>query len=223
MNRLSAETNILEQSKILVAATPKRYLRMKRVQDVMLSLAALIVFLPLMLLIALLIWLESPGASPIFSQERVGKDGKIFRFYKFRSMCPDAEQQREALEPLNEMDGPVFKIKEDPRITRVGKILRKTSMDELPQLWNVLRGEMSLVGPRPALPKEVAQYDEKALCRLLVTPGLTCYWQTQSERNELSFDTWMDLDLKYIRQRSFSEDWKILFATVGAVLSLSGE
>ncbi|MCD7883623.1 MAG: sugar transferase [Lachnospiraceae bacterium] len=123
----------------------------------------------------------------------------------------------------NEMDGPVFKIKDDPRITRVGHIIRKCSIDELPQLWNILKGDMSIVGPRPALPSEVEQYTEYQRQRLYVTPGLTCYWQIQPHRNEISFNQWMLLDIKYIKERSFLTDWKVIFKTVGVVLRGGGE
>lgn len=200
-----------------------RYWIVRRAQDIFLSLVALAVLWPLMALVALIIWIDSPGASPIFTQERVQRNGKIFKLKKFRSMVPNAEDRLRELLQKNEMDGPVFKIKDDPRITRVGRFIRKTSIDELPQLFNILRGEMSIVGPRPALPREVAQYDDYAKQRLYVTPGLTCYWQIQPHRNELSFDEWMALDLKYIQERSFATDWKIIFRTVGAVLGMQGE
>ena len=193
---------------------------------------------------AVLIVLDSPGAGPVFVQSRVGKGGREFRFYKFRSMCPHAEEQLEALLPYNEMDGPAFKMKDDPRITRMGRILRRTSMDELPQLINILKGEMSIVGPRPervehvekyskedmsivgprpSLPREVAQYDDRARQRLRVTPGLTCYWQIMPYRNRLSFEQWIDLDLRYIREQSFLTDWKIIFSTVRAVMGQYGQ
>lgn len=200
----------------------RRYWRGRRFQDVVLSLLALLVLWPLMLLVAVIIVIDSPGASPIFAQSRVGRDGKEFTFYKFRSMCPNAEAKLSEVMHLNEMDGPVFKIKEDPRITRVGKIIRKTSIDELPQLWNILKGDMSIVGPRPALPRETAQYDDYAKQRLLIQPGLTCYWQIQPHRNELSFEEWVALDIQYIQERSFKTDWKIIFKTFGAVLDMNG-
>lgn len=201
----------------------RAYPYIKRVQDVVLSIIALIVLCPVMLVIALVILVDSPGASPIFVQTRVGKDGKKFRFYKFRTMHPDAESRLGELLVHNEMNGPVFKIKNDPRITPVGKFLRRTSMDELPQLWNVLRGEMSLVGPRPALVRETEQYDDHAWERVTVLPGLTCYWQIQPKRNSLSFEKWLELDLKYIEERSLLVDWKIMFSTIGAVLHMEGE
>lgn len=201
----------------------RRYWFWRRTQDIVLSVLALSVLWPLMLLVAVIIVIDSPGAGPIFAQTRVGRDGKLFRFYKFRSMCPDAEAKLEQLLQFNEMDGPAFKMKDDPRITRVGRIIRRSSIDELPQLWNVLRGEMSIVGPRPGIPREVEQYDEYARQRLLVTPGLTCYWQIQPYRNRLSFEEWVELDVKYIQERSFLTDWKIIFATFGAVLGMNGE
>ena len=176
-----------------------------------------------MLLIALAIVLDSPGASPIFAQQRVGRGGRLFRLLKFRTMCPKAEERLEELLPQNQMDGPVFKIKGDPRITRVGRFLRKTSLDELPQLVNVLKGDMSIIGPRPALPREVAQYTDHQWQRLSVTPGLSCYWQVTPHRNDLSFDEWVELDLKYIRERSFFVDWKIIFLTVKAMFMEYGE
>ncbi len=199
------------------------YLRHKRVQDIVLSVLALIMLFPLMLLISLIIMIDSPGANPIFIQTRVGLNGKKFRFFKFRTMHPDAEKYLEELMSKNEMTGPVFKIKNDPRITRVGKILRKTSLDELPQLWNVLKGDMSLVGPRPALPRETEMYDEKAWKRTEVVPGLTCYWQIQPHRNSLSFEEWLALDMKYIQERSMLVDWKIMLSTVSAVIHMEGE
>lgn len=203
---------------------PRRlYQASKRVADILLSAVALVVLMPALLVVALLIVIDSPGASPIFSQMRVGLNGKQFRLYKFRTMCPNAEKQLDQLMSRNEMDGPVFKIKNDPRITRIGHILRKTSIDELPQLWNILCGDMSIVGPRPALPREVEQYDERARRRLAVLPGLTCYWQIQPKRNSLSFEEWLELDLKYIEERSHLVDWKIIFSTINVVLNMEGE
>lgn len=199
------------------------YQKVRRVQDVFFSLLALIVLAIPMLIIALVIWIDSPGASPIFAQDRVGRDGRIFRFYKFRSMIPDAESKLNEVLDQNEMDGPVFKMKNDPRITRVGRFIRRTSLDELPQLINILKGDMSIVGPRPALPREVAQYTDYEKQRLYVTPGLTCYWQIQPNRNELSFDEWMELDLKYIQDRSFWLDWKLIFQTLAVVFKMYGE
>lgn len=194
----------------------------RRTQDIFFSSLAILVLWPLVLICAILIVVDSPGASPFFIQERVGRDGRKFRFLKLRTMLPQAPSMLDGLLDKNEMDGPVFKIKHDPRITRVGKFLRKTSIDELPQLLNVLKGDMSIVGPRPALPREVEQYTAYQRQRLYVTPGLTCYWQIQPNRNRLSFDEWLELDLKYIRERSFTTDWKIIFKTFGAVFHLTG-
>lgn len=202
--------------------TKRAYQFGRRAQDILFSALALLALAPFMLLLALIIVIDSPGAGPIFVQERIGKNGKSFRFFKFRSMVPQAEEKLGELLKDNEMDGPVFKIKEDPRITRIGKFIRKTGIDELPQLLNILKGNMSLVGPRPALPREVEQYDEFDRRRLSVKPGLTCYWQIQPHRNSLSFEEWMELDQKYIRERSFWVDWKIIFGTVKAVVTMQG-
>ena len=201
----------------------RRYWVLRRAQDIVFSLLALILLAPLALLITLAIVLDSPGDGAIFRQRRVGRDGKLFWLYKFRTMCPDAEEQLNELLSQNQMDGPLFKIKGDPRITRVGRFLRKTSLDELPQLLNVLQGDMSIVGPRPALPREVELYSDYQRQRLYVTPGLSCYWQIAPHRNEMSFDEWVALDMKYIQERSFWVDWKIIFLTVRAMLMKYGE
>ncbi len=201
----------------------RRYWVLRRAQDIVFSLLALILLAPLALLISLAIVLDSPGDGAIFRQRRGGRDGKLFWLYKFRTMCPDAEEQLNELLSQNQMDGPVFKIKGDPRITRVGRFLRKTSLDELPQLLNVLQGDMSIVGPRPALPREVELYSDYQRQRLYVTPGLSCYWQIAPHRNEMSFDEWVALDMKYIQERSFWVDWKIIFLTVRAMLMKYGE
>ena len=201
----------------------RRYWVLRRAQDIVFSLLALILLAPMALLISLAIVLDSPGDGAIFRQRRVGRDGKLFWLYKFRTMCPDAEEQLNELLSQNQMDGPVFKIKGDPRITRVGRFLRKTSLDELPQLLNVLQGDMSIVGPRPALPREVELYSDYQRQRLYVTPGLSCYWQIAPHRNEMSFDEWVALDLKYIQERNFWVDWKIIFLTVRAMLMKYGE
>ncbi|MBO5128838.1 MAG: sugar transferase [Oscillospiraceae bacterium] len=227
MQAVAKETSDVRQRQLLdreeVLNRAKKYWCLRRFQDIVLSIVALIVLWPLMLIVALVIVIDSPGASPIFSQVRAGRDGKEFVFYKFRSMKPGAEAELDSLLDQNEMQGPVFKIKRDPRITRFGRFIRMTSIDELPQLINILRGEMSIVGPRPGLPREVEQYDDYARQRLLITPGLTCYWQIQPNRNELSFDEWVELDVQYINDRSFKTDWKIIFATFGAVFGMNGE
>ena len=201
----------------------RHYWVLRRAQDIVFSLLALILLAPLALVISLAIVLDSPGDGAIFRQRRVGRDGKLFWLYKFRTMCPDAEKRLNELLKLNQMDGPVFKIKGDPRITRMGRFLRKTSLDELPQLLNVLRGDMSIVGPRPALPREAELYSDYQRQRLYVTPGLSCYWQIAPHRNEMSFDEWVALDLKYIQERSFWVDWKIIFLTVRAMFMKYGE
>ena len=204
-------------------ANKRAYWVFRRVQDIFLSALALVILLIPMLIVALLIVIDSPGASPIFTQTRVGRDGKHFRFYKFRSMVPNAEEKLNELLKYNEMKGgPTFKMADDPRITRIGHFLRKTGIDELPQLLNVLKGDMSIVGPRPPLPREVARYGAYEMQRLYITPGMTCYWQILPRRNEVSFRTWVDLDVKYIRERSFLVDWKIIFGTIVAVVTLQG-
>ena len=216
-------TETMSAEQVCISRTKPGYLTIKRVQDILLSLIVLLLLFPALLLVALIVVLDSPGAGPIFVQTRVGENGKEFRFYKFRTMCPDADQMKDQLMALNEMDGPVFKIKDDPRISRAGRFLRKASIDELPQFWNVLRGDMSIVGPRPALPREVAEYSDRERMRLSVQPGLTCFWQIQPHRNNLSFEEWVDLDIRYIQERSFGTDWKIMFATIGAILGMNGE
>ncbi|WP_445297961.1 sugar transferase [Geobacillus sp. FSL W8-1251] len=191
----------------------KGYLIAKRIMDICGALIGLICLSWLFLIVALLIKLEDPKGPVFFRQVRVGKNGKEFYMYKFRSMVTNAEELLESLLHLNEVTGAMFKMKEDPRVTKIGKFIRKTSIDELPQLWNVLKGEMSLVGPRPPLPREVAQYTEYDKQRLLVTPGCTGLWQV-SGRNDLGFDEMVELDLKYIRERSLLYDIKIIFKTI---------
>lgn len=219
----STDERLLPLITVEEATKPFAYLFFKRVQDVFFSLLAIIVLMPVLLIVALVIFIDDPKGSPIFVQVRCGKMGKPFKMYKFRSMRVGAEQGLEYLLKDNEMDGPVFKIKDDPRITKVGKFIRKTSIDELPQLFNILIGDMSIVGPRPALPREVEQYGEYEAQRLFVTPGLTCYWQIQPSRNDISFMDWVKLDIRYINERSFWTDWKIIFRTVITVFSADGE
>lgn len=192
------------------------YLFFKRAMDIIGSLCGIILLSPLLIIVALAIKIEDPKGSVFFSQQRCGKDNKLFPMYKFRSMVSNAEELLEELMEHNEMDGPVFKIKEDPRITRVGKFIRKTSIDELPQLFNILRGDMSIVGPRPAIPHEVAEYSDYHKQRLLVKPGLTCIWQV-SGRNSIGFEEWMDMDLEYIEKRNLWMDIKLIFKTVGVL------
>ena len=198
------------------------YLAVKRCFDIVFSLLCIIVFTIPILFVMLLIVIDSPGASPIYIQYIVGKNGRVFKFYKLRSMVPEADQMLDSLLDQNEMEGPAFKISNDPRITRVGRVIRKTCIDELPQLWNILKGDMSFVGPRPPLPREVEQYNDFQRNRLSVVPGLTCYWQIQPNRNSLTFDKWLELDLKYIEERNVKTDLMIIFKTVGAVLNMEG-
>ena len=213
-------------SKILnredVLKSGRAYWALRRGQDIFFSALALIVLSPLMLFVALIIVIDSPGAGPIFTQTRVGRDGREFRLFKFRTMVPNAEQKLKELLKFNEMSGPAFKMKNDPRITRAGKFLRRSGIDELPQLVNILKGDMSIVGPRPPLPREVNKYNEYQRQRLYITPGLTCYWQIQPNRNDLTFADWVDLDIRYIRERSFWVDWKIIFKTFMVAVTLQG-
>ena len=187
------------------------YSFVKRAFDFGASLVGLVCLSPVLLATAVAIKLESEGPV-IFSQDRVGLNGKKFKMYKLRSMVSNAEELKEKLLEQNEMSGPMFKMKDDPRITKVGKFIRKTSIDELPQLINVLKGDMSLVGPRPILPKEVKQFEPWMYERLQVKPGLTCYWQV-SGRNNIDFEDWMKLDVKYVRERSLLGDLKLVFKT----------
>ncbi len=203
------------------AAAPHDEMRLvvKRATDVTMAAAGLLLFAPLMLAIALVIRLTSPGPA-IFRQVRCGLNGRRFEFYKFRSMCENAEELKAALAHLNQKQL-AFKIPNDPRLTTVGRWLRKFSMDEWPQLWNVLRGDMSLVGPRPAIPEEVEQYKRWQRRRLRMRPGLTCLWAI-SGRDHVDFDTWMKLDMQYIDNWSLSLDWKIILRTVPKVLTGRG-
>lgn len=194
----------------------------KRFFDIILSALGLIILAIPFLILSIVIFIDSPGAPAIYTQVRVGKDKRTFKFYKFRSMVPNAEKKLEHLLHKNEMEGPAFKMKDDPRITRVGRFIRKASIDELPQLFNVLKGDMSLVGPRPSLMREVSEYTDEQMRRISIKPGITCYWQIQPKRNSLSFDEWFALDIKYIEERSFLTDVKILFKTVRAVFGMEG-
>ena len=192
----------------------------KRVLDVAVSTLLLLVLLPFLVVLTLLIVLDSPG-NPIFAQRRVGRDGRTFRFFKLRTMVPDAEQRLAEVQHLNQANGPLFKIRRDPRVTRIGHFLRRTSLDELPQLWNVLRGDMSLVGPRPPLPHEVEAYTPHQWRRLTVTPGMTGLWQV-SGRSDLSFEDAIALDLTYVDTWSFWLDLSLLLKTALVVLVARG-
>lgn len=217
-------TSVVTLSPAIPFETPEPrgiYLRQgKRVLDVVGALFALIVFLPVIAVLAVLIKLESRG--PVFYRSiRIGRGGRPFTFLKLRSMVKDADRRKQQLTHLNESDGPVFKMARDPRITRIGRFIRTTSLDELPQFINVLRGDMSLVGPRPPIPEEVAQYEPWQLRRLDVRPGITCLWQI-SGRSRIGFQEWMRLDLEYIKHQSLALDLKILLRTIPAVLSREG-
>ena len=194
------------------------YFFIKRVFDILFSLLLIVLLSPLFLIIAIAIKVEDPKGPIIFKQDRIGAQGKPFKMYKFRSMIVDAEKELKQLMPLNERQGPVFKMKDDPRVTKVGRIIRKFSADELPQFVNVLKNDMSIVGPRPALTKEFEAYTEHHKKRLLVPQGLTCYWQTRLNRDSLSFEESVNLDLLYIKKCGFWSDFKLIVQTIGVVL-----
>lgn len=196
------------------------YLIIKRIIDIMGALCGILLLSPLMIVVGIWVKLDSKG--PIFfTQERVGQYGNIFKMFKFRSMCTDAEYLLDKLQGENEMSGPMFKMKEDPRVTKVGKFIRKTSIDELPQLFNILKGEMSLVGPRPSLPKEVEQFTAFQRQRLIAKPGLTCYWQVRG-RSDVSFEEWMEMDVQYLMERNTLVDIGLIFKTVGVLFGDEG-
>lgn len=196
------------------------YHEIKRGIDVIVALLAIVLFAPVFLVTSLAIYIED-GAPVFFIQERNGLHGKIFRMYKFRSMCRDAAKIHQSLLAQNELDGPAFKMKDDPRLTRVGKFIRKTSIDELPQLLNILKGEMSIVGPRPLPTYETAELNEYQRQRMNVKPGLTCYWQC-SGRNDIPFGEWMEMDMKYIEDESIFTDARIMVKTVASVITGKG-
>ena len=193
------------------------YLIIKRLIDILGALIGIILASPIMLIVAICIKIEDPNGPVFFSQVRNGVYPSTFKMYKFRSMYKDAEERLEEIQHLNEQTGPAFKIKDDPRITKVGRFIRKTSLDELPQLFNVLKGDMSLVGPRPAIPREVEKYTPYQKQRLFVKPGLTCIWQV-SGRNNIEFDEWVELDIKYIKERNLWLDLKLILMTIPALL-----
>ena len=200
----------------------RSYWRKKRRFDIVVSSIILTLAAIPMGIVAIAIVIDDPHGSPFYKQIRIGRHGKEFYMYKFRTMYVDADKRKAELMEQNEMDGPVFKIKDDPRITRLGKIFRKLSIDELPQLFNVLRGDMSLVGPRPPLPDEVKEYSDYHKLRLIVTPGITCDWQIADNRNDIPFDQWVEMDLNYIENRTTWGDLKIIFKTPFAMLSATG-
>ncbi len=210
-------SNFEVQECMILVRDHQPYLFIKRTMDILGSVAGIILASPVMAIVAVLIKLEDPKGPIVFKQTRNGIGGSTFEMYKFRSMYVDAEERLEELMHLNEQSGPVFKITNDPRITKVGKFIRKTSLDELPQLFNVLKGDMSIVGPRPALPRETIQYTSYQRQRLLVKPGITCIWQV-SGRNNIEFDEWIELDLEYIQKRSVILDTKLILMTIPALL-----
>lgn len=194
----------------------------KRAFDIAFSMAVLVTLSWLFALVAIAIKLDDPSGPVLFVQDRVGLNGTLFRMYKFRSMCVDAEERLKDLQELNERDGPAFKMKDDPRVTRVGRFIRRTNIDELPQFANVLMGEMSVVGPRPPLPSEVARYSSYQRLRLLVKPGITCYWQIDSRRDDLTFDEWVERDIRYMKECSLLTDLAIVLNTITVVLRGQG-
>lgn len=208
---------IIQQNQ-LVSKPKNHYLIMKRMLDIAGAAVGMIILLPLFVVIGLLIKLEDRQGPVFFKQVRVGKNGLTFNMYKFRSMVTGAEAMLDQLLKQNETTGAMFKMKNDPRVTRIGRFIRKTSIDELPQLWNVLKGEMSLVGPRPPLPREVAEYSEYDKLRLLATPGCTGLWQV-SGRSNIGFHEMVELDLKYIKERTIAMDIKLIFKTIAVMVS----
>lgn len=192
----------------------------KRIFDIVLSIVGIIVASPIMLIMASVIFFQDLH-NPLFVQVRMTKDGRMFKMLKFRSMCVDAEDKLNELKEKNEIDGPAFKMENDPRVTRIGRFIRKTSLDELPQLFNIFTGSMSFVGPRPPIPTEVEEYTPYQMQRLSIKSGLTCYWQC-SGRSNIGFNEWMDMDIRYIKERSFFTDVKIILKTFKAVLMRDG-
>ncbi|MCD5001688.1 sugar transferase [Enterococcus saccharolyticus] len=212
------KSNFIDSTKI-----EKKYIYrfIKRIIDILGSSIGLVILSPIFLVVAILMKKEEPNGPIFFSQTRVGKNETTFKMFKFRSMCVDAEEKLAELLEHNEVEGAMFKMKDDPRITKVGKFIRKTSIDELPQLWNVLKGDMSLVGPRPPLLREVAEYTEYDKQRLLVKPGCTGLWQV-SGRNEVGFDEMVELDIEYIKYLSIINDIKIIIRTIKVMIKPNG-
>lgn len=224
MQPVNEQSNTLpdNREKDYQAPAPKPvYDFFKRVFDLVMSTFALIVLSPVFLAVSIAIKIED-GGKAFYSQTRLTKGGKEFKMYKFRSMCPDADQKLEALLKYNEMEGPAFKIENDPRITKVGHFIRKTSIDELPQLINIIKGDMTIIGPRPPLPREVAQYTPYQMHRLDVKTGLACYHECQGRSGDKNFDNWVESDLKYIRERSMLTDIKVILWTIRVVLTGKG-
>ena len=219
-DKVDAKTR--EKLEAIIEKSYKTFWKRKRLFDIFFATLILLFFLPLMIVIAVVIVIDDPSAGPFYKQIRVGRHGKEFYMYKFRTMRANADKMIDELAKQNEMDGPVFKMKEDPRITRAGKILRKLSLDELMQFFNVLKGDMTLVGPRPPLPREVKFYTDYQRLRLLVTPGLTCTWQISKNRNDIPFEQWVEMDIEYIQTRTYLNDLKIMLKTPIVMLSATG-
>lgn len=214
--------NIEAVEKEYVASAPKPvYEVCKRIFDLVMATFALLLLSPVFLAVAIAIKCED-GGDVIYGSTRLTKGGKEFTMYKFRSMCPDAEKKLDSLLDRNEMEGPAFKIADDPRITKVGHFIRKTSIDELPQLINIIKGDMTIIGPRPPLPREVEQYNDYQLHRLDVKTGLACYHECMGRSDNHDFDEWVEQDLRYIRERSMWTDLKIIFMTIWVVLTGKG-
>lgn len=211
-----------EKLEAIIEKSYKTFWQGKRLFDIFFATLILLFFLPLMIVIAIVIVIDDPSAGPFYKQVRVGRHGKEFYMYKFRTMRAGADKMIDQLAKQNEMDGPVFKMKEDPRITRFGKFLRKLSLDELMQFFNVLKGDMTLVGPRPPLPREVQYYTDYQRLRLLVTPGLTCTWQIHKNRNDVPFEEWVEMDIEYIQTRTYRNDLKIMLKTPIVMLTATG-
>ena len=226
------KSNFMDYSKVdqrtrermdeLFRTRKKNFWVRKRAFDVVFSIFAILIISPLLIVIALLIVVTDPHGGPIFRQRRIGRHGKEFYMYKFRSMVVNAEALQKELMEQNEADGPAFKIKNDPRITPVGRVIRKFSLDELPQFFNVLKGDMSVVGPRPPLPAEVEQFDDYQKLKLVVTPGLTSIWQTTPSRNDVPFDEWIEMDIQYIKTRTVFLDLSLIFKTLVLMLNKDG-
>ena len=198
------------------------YSFIKRTFDIIFSFVFLIVLFIPFLIIALIIFIDDPKGSPFYVSERIGRRGKPFKMFKFRSMIIGAEDMLDSMMKDNEKDGPAFKMHDDPRVTKIGHFIRKTSIDELPQLLNVLLGDMSVVGPRPPIMKEVVQYSREDLKRLLVKPGLTCIWQTRKKRDDVPFREWVAMDVEYIQKRSVWMDLTLIFKTAFVMISKEG-
>ncbi len=211
-----------EKLELIIEKSYATFWKGKRIFDIFFATLILLFFLPLMLVIAIVVVIDDPSAGPFYKQIRVGRHGEEFYMYKFRTMRASADKMIDDLAKQNEMDGPVFKMKKDPRITRVGKYLRMLSLDELMQFFNVLKGDMTIVGPRPPLPREVQHYTDYQRLRLLVTPGLTCTWQISKNRNDIPFEQWVEMDIEYIQTRTYLNDLKIMLKTPIVMLTATG-